>query len=75
VTPSFAAVDLGASSGRVMLADLSDEAIALREVHRFVNRPVTVVSGVSGPRATDRALQSSGPPAPLWLRNTTISML
>ena len=42
MTPSFAAVDLGASSGRVMLADLSDEAIVLREVHRFANRPVTV---------------------------------
>ena len=42
MTPSFAAVDLGASSGRVMLADLSAEAIALREVHRFANRPVTV---------------------------------
>ncbi|HEY7010080.1 MAG TPA: rhamnulokinase family protein [Jatrophihabitantaceae bacterium] len=40
--PAFAAVDLGASSGRVMRADVSPDAVALREVHRFVNRPVTV---------------------------------
>ncbi|TDD49045.1 rhamnulokinase [Nonomuraea terrae] len=35
----FAAVDLGASSGRVMLADLSD-GLTLTEVHRFPNGPV-----------------------------------
>lgn len=38
----FAAIDLGASSGRVMLADVSGDAIDLREVHRFANRPVQV---------------------------------
>jgi rhamnulokinase len=38
----FAAVDLGASSGRVMLADISADEIALREVHRFPNRPIAV---------------------------------
>ena len=37
---SFAAVDLGASSGRVMRAAVSAEGIELREVHRFPNRPV-----------------------------------
>ncbi|MEV4563193.1 rhamnulokinase family protein [Nonomuraea sp. NPDC049419] len=37
----FAAVDLGASSGRVMLADLSD-GLALTEAHRFPNGPVRV---------------------------------
>ncbi|MET7331284.1 rhamnulokinase family protein [Nonomuraea sp. NPDC005650] len=36
----FAAVDLGASSGRVMLADLSD-GLELTEVRRFPNEPVT----------------------------------
>ncbi|MEU6787123.1 rhamnulokinase family protein [Nonomuraea angiospora] len=36
----FAAVDLGASSGRVMLADLSD-GLELTEVRRFANEPVT----------------------------------
>ncbi|MFG1710550.1 rhamnulokinase family protein [Nonomuraea sp. M3C6] len=35
----FAAVDLGASSGRVMLADLSD-GLRLTEAHRFPNGPV-----------------------------------
>jgi rhamnulokinase len=39
---SFAAVDLGASSGRVMLARVGDEELTLREAHRFANRPVRV---------------------------------
>ncbi len=39
---SFAAVDLGASSGRVMLGRVGPDAVQLREVHRFPNRPVTV---------------------------------
>jgi len=38
----FAAVDLGASSGRVMLAEVTPRAIELHEVHRFANRPVRV---------------------------------
>lgn len=38
----FAAVDLGASSGRVMRAEVSPERVDLREAHRFPNRPVTV---------------------------------
>jgi rhamnulokinase len=37
----FAAVDLGASSGRVMLADLSG-GLELTEAHRFPNGPVRV---------------------------------
>ncbi len=36
------AVDLGASGGRCMLAELEDDRIALTEVHRFSNDPVTV---------------------------------
>jgi rhamnulokinase len=36
----FAAVDLGASSGRVMAARVGPERLDLREVHRFPNRPV-----------------------------------
>ncbi len=35
-----AAVDLGAASGRVMLADIGPDRLALSEVHRFPNRPV-----------------------------------
>ncbi|MEV0404089.1 rhamnulokinase family protein [Actinoallomurus sp. NPDC050550] len=37
---SFAAVDLGASSGRVMIARVGDDELTLREAHRFRNRPV-----------------------------------
>ncbi|MCO6009838.1 rhamnulokinase [Actinoallomurus purpureus] len=41
MTPrSFAAVDLGASSGRVMVARVGDDELTLREAHRFPNRPV-----------------------------------
>ncbi|SOD98125.1 rhamnulokinase [Blastococcus haudaquaticus] len=36
----FAAVDLGASSGRVMVAEVAPDRLDLREVHRFANRPV-----------------------------------
>lgn len=37
---TFAAVDLGASSGRVMAAHAGPGTLELREVHRFPNRPV-----------------------------------
>ena len=37
---AFAAIDLGASSGRVMLAEVGPSGVTLNEVHRFVNRPV-----------------------------------
>jgi rhamnulokinase len=36
----FAAVDLGASSGRVMLGRVGPGVLELTEVHRFPNRPV-----------------------------------
>jgi rhamnulokinase len=39
---SFAAVDLGASSGRVMIARVGEDELSLREAHRFANRPVRV---------------------------------
>ncbi|MBN6052219.1 rhamnulokinase [Nonomuraea sp. RK-328] len=38
----FTAVDLGASSGRVMTADITPDKIELAEAHRFPNRPVRV---------------------------------
>jgi rhamnulokinase len=38
-----AAVDLGASSGRVMLASVSPDAVTLDEVHRFDNGPVSLL--------------------------------
>ncbi|MCW2637201.1 MAG: carbohydrate kinase [Blastococcus sp.] len=37
---TFAAVDLGASSGRVMAARVGPDLLELHEVHRFANRPV-----------------------------------
>jgi rhamnulokinase len=37
---SYIAVDLGASSGRVMLAALEEEKISLQEVYRFPNGPL-----------------------------------
>ena len=36
----YIAVDLGAESGRVMLATVSKAGIALSEMHRFPNGPV-----------------------------------
>lgn len=39
-TNNFIAIDLGASSGRVMLGRWNGEHFALHELHRFVNRPV-----------------------------------
>jgi rhamnulokinase len=37
---TFAAVDLGASSGRVMVARVGPDRLELTEAHRFPNRPV-----------------------------------
>ena len=39
---NYIAVDLGAESGRVMLASVGDETIALQEAHRFPNTPAKV---------------------------------
>ncbi len=41
-TRNVAAVDLGAGSGRVLLARFDGRALDVQEVHRFVNRPVTL---------------------------------
>lgn len=38
----FAAVDLGASSGRVLVVDVDRGTPVVEEVHRFANRPVRV---------------------------------
>jgi len=42
VAHNFIAVDLGASSGRVMLGRLADGLLELSEAHRFENGPVTL---------------------------------
>ncbi|MGW4024341.1 rhamnulokinase [Streptomyces sp. NPDC005009] len=43
---SFAAVDLGASSGRVMVGRVGPDSLELTEAHRFPNRPVRVPEGL-----------------------------
>jgi len=42
----FAAIDLGASSGRVVCGHFDGRVIALEECHRFVNRPVRLPDGL-----------------------------
>jgi rhamnulokinase len=39
---AFAAADLGASSGRVVLGRVGPDTLEVEEVHRFANRPVSV---------------------------------
>jgi rhamnulokinase len=43
---SYAAVDLGASSGRVMVGRAGPDTLELTEAHRFPNRPVRVPEGL-----------------------------
>jgi rhamnulokinase len=43
--PAYAAVDLGAESGRVVVGRLSGDRIDLEVVHRFPNRPVALPDG------------------------------
>jgi rhamnulokinase len=43
---AFAAVDLGADSGRVVLGRLEHDAVSLEVVHRFPNRPVRLPDGL-----------------------------
>jgi rhamnulokinase len=44
--PDYAAVDLGAESGRVVRGQFDGERIALDVVHRFANRPVRLPDGL-----------------------------
>lgn len=43
---SFAAVDLGASSGRVIIGRISEEKIEYQEIHRFSNDPIIRDDGI-----------------------------
>ncbi|MDH2425367.1 rhamnulokinase [Sphaerisporangium sp. TRM90804] len=42
MTATIAAIDLGASSGRLITARVGDGSLHLTEVHRFANQPVAV---------------------------------
>ena len=42
----YAAIDLGATSGRVVAGSLRDGRVELEEVHRFPNRPVRLPDGL-----------------------------
>jgi rhamnulokinase len=44
--PAYAAVDLGASSGRVVAGRLDGDRVVLEELHRFENRPVALPDGL-----------------------------
>jgi rhamnulokinase len=44
--PRFAAADLGAESGRVVVGTLRDVRVELDVVHRFTNRPVRLPDGL-----------------------------
>ncbi|NUP30652.1 MAG: rhamnulokinase, partial [Streptomycetaceae bacterium] len=41
-TAAFGAIDLGASSGRVIVGRVTPDGVGLAEAHRFPNRPVRV---------------------------------
>ncbi|CAL9625916.1 L-Rhamnulokinase [Streptomyces sp. enrichment culture] len=43
---AYAAVDLGASSGRVIVGRVGLDSLELAQAHRFVNRPVRVPEGL-----------------------------
>ncbi|MBN1311786.1 MAG: rhamnulokinase [Anaerolineae bacterium] len=45
-TFNLAAIDLGASGGRVMLARFDDDRLMLEEAHRFPNGPVRLFDGL-----------------------------
>ncbi|BBZ28726.1 rhamnulokinase [Mycolicibacterium madagascariense] len=44
-TGTFAAIDLGATSGRVMVAEVGPGVLSMREVSRFANDPVYLWNG------------------------------
>lgn len=45
-TGAVAAVDLGATSGRVMVGRVGPQTLELQEVHRFANEPVALPDGL-----------------------------
>ena len=48
MTKYYAAVDMGASSGRLILGHLEDGKIVLEEIHRFENGMVKKMASFAG---------------------------
>jgi rhamnulokinase len=46
MTHNFLAIDLGAESGRAILAALDDQQLSLTDIHRFPNGPVRLPDGL-----------------------------
>ena len=63
--PPIVAVDLGASSGRVLVGVPTDQGLDVSEIHRFANRPVSVEGHTelqgSRPRLARLSDQGTGP--------------
>jgi rhamnulokinase len=57
---AVAAVDLGASSGRVVVGRVSDRSLDLEEVHRFPNGPLTTRAGLRWEAAALRQAITEG---------------
>ncbi len=53
--PGYLAVDLGAESGRVLAGVYDGERLAVREVHRFPNRPFRAANDLTWDLAGLRA--------------------
>ena len=60
LSPRYAAVDLGATSGRVFTGRLQGGRVALEEVHRFDNRPVRCPTACAGTSCTCSRRRSRG---------------
>lgn len=54
----YVAIDLGATSGRVVIARLKEVLLAMQEVHRFQNAPEKLVYAADDSGATVIGLRS-----------------
>src|SRR5262245_17306271 len=61
-TADYLAIDLGASSGRGVVASFDGRVLALTEIHRFPNGPISLATGLhwDAPRLFDEVKRSLG---------------
>jgi hypothetical protein len=59
--PTYAAIDFGASSGRVLAGRFDGERVTLTEAARFPNRPVDLPDGRHWDRRSRACTPSAGP--------------